>query len=322
VLDVGTIPLLNQQESERIERACEGDSHPLRISLRNPWDSREFGVLCISPQKGSIQFPVLQIIAQNKCVSLLSFATEKTRQILVSADDCRSCNFCNTFLYERFLFHCCKCWNEVVGVSPIIPSRAFFLLWLKEPISGELVKEEHPLINRVIAKKSTASFQHLHLRGGIIDCWGNDMLAKIVDALKALAVVNHEFACQPERIEGQDCIFASTVIVDALAGKIAVARRSAQAQLRAHLIQECLMCCCKVGSTCLLLMTSHMQTPDRKFGHGVDAEATTVVKEVVRVVEQVMKIGWLITTHPTPEQEIVTTSDDVEGVHLHFFDGA
>jgi hypothetical protein len=37
VLDVGTIPLLNQQESERIERACEGDSHPLRISLRNPW---------------------------------------------------------------------------------------------------------------------------------------------------------------------------------------------------------------------------------------------------------------------------------------------
>ena len=106
---------------------------------------------------------MLQIIAQNKCVSLLSFATEKTRQILVSADDCRSCNFCNTFLYERFLFHCCKCWNEVVGVSPIIPSRAFFLLWLKEPISGELVKEEHPLINRVIAKKSTASFQHLHL---------------------------------------------------------------------------------------------------------------------------------------------------------------
>jgi len=55
---------------------------------------------------------------------------------------------------------------RVVGVSPIIPPRAFFLLWLKEPISLELVKEEHPLINRVIAKKSTASFQHLHCSCG------------------------------------------------------------------------------------------------------------------------------------------------------------
>ncbi len=51
------------------------------------------------------------------------------------------------------------------------------------------------------------------------------------------------------------------------------------------------MCCRKVGSTCLLLATSHRQTPERKFGHGVDAEATTVVKEVARVVEQVIKIG-------------------------------
>jgi hypothetical protein len=32
------------------------------------------------------------------------------------------------------------------------------------------------------------------------------MLAKIVDALKALAVVNHGFTCQPERIEGQGVI--------------------------------------------------------------------------------------------------------------------
>jgi hypothetical protein len=51
---------------------------------------------------------------------------------------------------------------RVVGVSPIILARAFFLLWLEEPISGELVKEEHPLINRVIAKKSTASLLICH----------------------------------------------------------------------------------------------------------------------------------------------------------------
>ncbi len=160
------------------------------------------------------------------------------------------------------------------------------------------------------------------LRGGLIDCWGSDMLTKIVDTLKALAVVNHEFACHPERRKGQGRIFASTVIVDALANKIAVAKRPAQAQLSEHLIQECLICCCKVGSTCLLLMTSHMQTPDRKFGHEIDAEATTVVKEVALVVEQVMKIGWLITNHATPEHDIVTTSDDIEGVYLHLFDGS
>jgi hypothetical protein len=51
---------------------------------------------------------------------------------------------------------------RVVGVSPIILARAFFLLWLEEPISGELIKEEHPLINRVIAKKSTASLLICH----------------------------------------------------------------------------------------------------------------------------------------------------------------
>jgi hypothetical protein len=50
----------------------------------------------------------------------------------------------------------CICWNEGVRVSPSILARAFFLLWLEKPISGELVKEEYPLINSVIAKKSTA----------------------------------------------------------------------------------------------------------------------------------------------------------------------
>ena len=82
------------------------------------------------------------------------------------------------------------------------------------------------------------------------------------------------------------------------------------------------MCCSKVVPTSLLLATSHRQTPDRKFGHGVDAEATTVVKEVARVIEQLIKISRLISTHPTPEHDMVTSSDDVEGVHLHSFDGA
>jgi hypothetical protein len=45
----------------------------------------------------------------------------------------------------------------------MILARAFFLLWLLKLIPGELVKEEHPLINRVIAKKPTASCQNLHL---------------------------------------------------------------------------------------------------------------------------------------------------------------
>jgi hypothetical protein len=44
---------------------------------------------------------------------------------------------------------------RVVRVSPMILARAFFLLWLLKPIPGELVKEEHPLINRRIAKKTT-----------------------------------------------------------------------------------------------------------------------------------------------------------------------
>jgi hypothetical protein len=37
LFDLGKIPLLGQQESERIERAHEADLHPLCISLRNPW---------------------------------------------------------------------------------------------------------------------------------------------------------------------------------------------------------------------------------------------------------------------------------------------
>jgi hypothetical protein len=38
----------------------------------------------------------------------------------------------------------------------MILARAFFLLWLLKPSSRELVKEDHPLISRVIAKKLTA----------------------------------------------------------------------------------------------------------------------------------------------------------------------
>jgi hypothetical protein len=33
---------------------------------------------------------------------------------------------------------------RVVEVSPILLVRGLFLLWLLKPISGELVKEEHP----------------------------------------------------------------------------------------------------------------------------------------------------------------------------------
>src|SRR5712692_5239204 len=56
----------------------------------------------------------------------------------------------------------CTCWNEVVGVSLSIRAGAFPLLSLLKPISRELAEEEHPLISRGIAKKSTASFQHVH----------------------------------------------------------------------------------------------------------------------------------------------------------------
>jgi hypothetical protein len=45
---------------------------------------------------------------------------------------------------------------RVVGVSPMSLAGAFFLLWLLTSISGELGEEKHPLINRVIAKESTA----------------------------------------------------------------------------------------------------------------------------------------------------------------------
>jgi hypothetical protein len=44
LFDIGKIPLLGQQESERIERAREADLHPLCISLRNPWVVRLIGL--------------------------------------------------------------------------------------------------------------------------------------------------------------------------------------------------------------------------------------------------------------------------------------
>src|SRR6266568_5691685 len=48
------------------------------------------------------------------------------------------------------------------------------------------------------------------------------------DALKTLAVVNHQFTGQPEIVEGQGCLFAPAVMHDARpADKIAVAKRSA-----------------------------------------------------------------------------------------------
>ncbi len=37
--DTEEILLLSQQENERIERACEGDSLPYCVSLRIPWET-------------------------------------------------------------------------------------------------------------------------------------------------------------------------------------------------------------------------------------------------------------------------------------------
>ena len=50
---------------------------------------------------------------------------------------------------------------RVVGGSLILLAGAFPLLSLLKPISRERAQEEHPLISRGIAKKSTASFQQL-----------------------------------------------------------------------------------------------------------------------------------------------------------------
>ena len=50
---------------------------------------------------------------------------------------------------------------RVVGVALILLAGAFPLLSLLRPISKERDEEEHPLISRGIAKKSTASFQHV-----------------------------------------------------------------------------------------------------------------------------------------------------------------
>src|SRR5437763_772613 len=66
------------------------------------------------------------------------------------------CKITQSYEWGELASHICTCWNEVVGVSPIILAKAVFLLWLLEAISGELVKEAYPLINRVIAKKSAA----------------------------------------------------------------------------------------------------------------------------------------------------------------------
>jgi len=49
----------------------------------------------------------------------------------------------------------------VVGVALILLAGAFPLLSLLKPLSRERAEEEHPLISRGIAKKSTASFQHV-----------------------------------------------------------------------------------------------------------------------------------------------------------------
>lgn len=78
------------------------------------------------------------------------------------------------------------------------------------------------------------------------------------------------------------------------------------------------MCGSKVGPTSLLLSTSHRQTPERKFGHRVYAEHTTIVKALARVIEQVIEIGWMISTHAVPEHDIVTTSDNLQGAICTF----
>src|SRR6266487_632959 len=62
------------------------------------------------------------------------------------------------------------CWLSLaftVGVSLFFCNPRFLSEPAKgdfenKPISGEPAEEEHPLISRGIAKKSTASFQHVH----------------------------------------------------------------------------------------------------------------------------------------------------------------
>jgi hypothetical protein len=60
-------------------------------------------------------------------------------------------------------------------------ARALFLLWLLKLIPGELVKEEHPLINRVIAKKPTASCQNLQFLPAVLS---DDSLSAKEDPLR------------------------------------------------------------------------------------------------------------------------------------------
>ncbi len=89
--------------------------------------------------------------------------------------------------------------HEAVGVSPIILARAFFLPWLLKLISGELVKEEHPLINSIIAKKSAASCQNLHITSDIHAVAGKTLM---------LPLGKPFFCCLILRLQG---IFLSVV---------------------------------------------------------------------------------------------------------------
>jgi len=136
-------------------------------------------------------------------------------------------------------------------------------------------------------------------------------------------MVNHHFTCQPEVVEGKSSIFASTVTTDALVPcKITVAEWATYPQLGTHIVQERLVRCCKDCPTRLLLSTAHRQTPEGEFAHRVDEEGTTVVKELALIVEHMIKVGWTILNHTTPQDNIVTTGNDIQGVHLHGFDSA
>ncbi|HLQ29549.1 MAG TPA: hypothetical protein VK140_09975 [Ktedonobacteraceae bacterium] len=145
----------------------------------------------------------------------------------------------------------------------------------------------------------------------------------IVDALKALAVVNHDFTGQPEIVESNSSIFTAAVIIDALlSGKIAVAERPPYPQLCAHVIQQRLMCFREGRPTRLLFATLHMETPVGKLGDWVDAEAAAIVKELACVVKHILKIRRTIPTHAAPQHDVVAACNDIQGVHLHGLDGA
>jgi dihydrofolate reductase len=64
----------------------------------------------------------------------------------------------------------------------MILARAFFLLWLPKPISGEPGKEEHPLIDREIAKLKQQPGRDIFLFAGRI-LWNDLLLHDLVDEL-------------------------------------------------------------------------------------------------------------------------------------------